>query len=693
MAVPVVAKRLWNSAMARIECSAGGTGKKINAREILFENKMIFVSLQILVLSDEGGTSMKTDHELELRCWDGPCADISQEYQQDTVDLQIILFDSLHTSKAKPFPVSTTEIRVVSKDDGHVLNMTSERINPETGEHEFNYKASPAAFYEIIVTFGRQNIPNISVAQTYRIVQVIPGQSGAGVANNDYSVRFDLQDANKHRKIEILDANKEPLAVNGATYIGLFDQAVEKDPAPSERFNPEKDPMLNEEDEKHNYIGSDSRRFYIKVIDKEPLFVKTVNGRRYIEVDWITEALSGAIADDNLGQTAKRVSLEESKEELGTFLSRGLMVTSQARDVRQLTTHCGFGDMYPTDQLKRKRGQSDFRMRHGGLFGNVRVSYPVENLNRVHQRLHAVVRTFPKNEIRYLPIQIFLFNNMPVTPFAMTAATSYLMTVLNKTREVLSPLGIYPYTVRHPVPEANIKNRTGTATLIQHPVDKRDFAYLISTSTVRRQNGDPVDMHDFVSNDALLTANVYPRTGNTIRAFFVGKMAPLGTGPNAVRQGGFAHDDTGYGNSPLGGSLFSIHDTDPGGALTAHELSHLLTNKSTSFGHVADPTIPTFNPGGGHYQRPGSPENNRYRHFYNLMGSQIRFRLWDVDVLEDISQPTYKGHINPNFPAGQPPNPPRKMLFNQYKDMRGSHHTHDLETYLKNTKSSTLSFP
>ena len=88
------------------------------------------------------------------------------------------------------------------------------------------------------------------------------------------------------------------------------------------------------------------------------------------------------------------------------------------------------------------------------------------------------------------------------------------------------------------------------------------------------------------------------------------------------------------------------------GFVMAHEVGHILTDKGSAYGTIADQTS-GYPQRGGHFGRPATPPDNRYLHFYNLMGGS-RYRLWDVDVTE------------------APPAAPEVRTFNQYRDVRAS---------------------
>jgi hypothetical protein len=631
--------------------------------------------------------------DLTLLCEEGPCADIVSEYHQETANLRVILTDSLKTSPKKPYPVANAEVVVVSKEDGHQVNVTSEHLDPKTGEAVFLYQATTAGYYEITVTFDGQGEDLLLWAQDRRVVQVIPGRRSQGSETDDYLVRFDLRDFKINKLIQFLNADKKPLDIKTGTRIGLFDQAVEKDPDEKHLTDFRHDPMLNDIKEEDNFIGADSRRFYIQVNDKNPTRVKALGGNKFVEVDWMTLSQSGNVMDDNGGQLGTRITLQEVPGKPGTFLSRALMIVSQERDLHIGPTHSGYEKVYPAESVLRPKGSSDFRLRLGELFGKVKACYPVGDIQENSERIQALAPVFSSKDVRYVPLHFFILTDEVVDAIVVHHLQQTLAAVLKKVRDVLAPVGIFPYTVAHSVPDAMLRAKRSQVHRISVASDPRDFAYAIANTTVRRANGEPVAIDKLTHDDQERLATLYRFERHTLRVFLTKGIVSTTGEPNF----GLSFSDNIWGETKLRSSLFSIPDLAPNSQIIAHELVHLLTDKPPEFGQVGDPMVPTFNNHGCHYQRPEFPTNNRFRHFYNLMGGferkeeKFRFRLWDVDVIEESQKETYHGHKNKNFFVDntRPPVDPFK-IFNQYNDIRKSPYTQSLDAYLKDTKSTNV---
>jgi hypothetical protein len=624
-----------------------------------------------------------THDDLEILCNKGPCSEIVADYQPETVHLKVWVYDSRHTSKSNPFPAGMMDVRVIRLDNGGVQNMSGEHVDQESGKAVFEFQPIQAAFYEITAEFDGQGEQKLVWKQARRRVQIIPGRNADGSAIEIYQVEFDLATVPQKRNIVFLNAQKSPLGKKEATYVGLFDQAVESDPEPQNMTDFQKDPMLNELDEKRHFVGADSRRFYIQVTDKNPPNVKDVHGKRFVEVDWITQTDAGHVVDDNGGQLGKRISLQEQPDKPGTFVSRALMVVTQERDRHICPIHSGYENLYSKQDTFRKIQQSDFRIRKGVLQGKSVVYYPVKTSGPEEIQDQKSVLVFPTSEIKLLPVQFLAFDEHPDDPKVLARFRIALGTALTKTREVLGAIGIFTYTASHSVAERLIKENKEQATrfhLTDHP---EEFGYILSNKTVKGADGKPVPIDRLTQKDQFNIGSVYPFENDWIRIFLVrGLLGSTGT-----IGFGFSFPEVVYADFSVHSSLFSISDLDPKSQIIAHELIHILTNKPVSYGQVADPAILEFNNAGGHYQRPEFPSNNRFRHFYNLMGgknrkeSKFRFRLWDVDVPEEVQAPFYRGKKNELYdPSQSRPDDLPVRTFNQYKDARKSLFLHGLTT-------------
>jgi hypothetical protein len=220
-------------------------------------------------------------------------------------------------------------------------------------------------------------------------------------------------------------------------------------------------------------------------------------------------------------------------------------------------------------------------------------------------------------------------------------------------KQIYARVGVLPRTTAHPVAE-------GLAAASDPRVQKVSSALESESCYVIDQSfaGEGVDLNSFTRRNMRAVCEAFPRTGNVVRVFIVGSPYNESKGSHL---NGFAYPDVDFAGSPLASACATrpdlpvAHDV----AIVAHEVGHLVTNKSVAFGTIADQTSDFPNAGGGHFCRPAQPSDNRYIHFYNLMGG-TRFRLYDVWVLE-------RRGADPDLPPGEP-----QKWFNQYRDLRAS---------------------
>lgn len=427
----------------------------------------------------------------------------------------------------------------------------------------------------------------------------------------------------KLQSLEFLGLDKKVLrtGVDGI-HFGLFDNAVERDPDPPQ-WPPSWDPLLNQEKEDKNFVGADSRRFYIQVKNPDDRDIQTLsNGTRIIKVYWSTTYSNDNILDDNKGSS--NITLME--ETPGAFVSRGLMLVTTNED-NEYPTHCGIPTLYPTPQ-DRRVGDSDHRTRRGSMFGKVHAKY---NFFDVYTPV------YPTSEQKSLPLQIFAIAGANGRP---AMYLDFFTSSLSRSRAIYERLGIFLYTIEHPDAErfAASGQRTDVRK-VKGGLGGKDFFYLVNSRS---------NINSFTENDKKQVCSDYTRTNNIIRVFIIGKLASGSMGE------AYGDDNT----APMHGSVFIQSDSDPLRMFLAHEVGHLLTDKSSCYGTISDMNLDPSNPysknnGGGHFTRPRG--NNRFIHFYNVLGGGTRSRLWDVDVEETSVCDTIQ-----------------KRTFNQFKDIRKS---------------------
>lgn len=159
------------------------------------------------------------------------------------------------------------------------------------------------------------------------------------------TVEFVLDDDDDHR----VDG-ASPVAT--ALMFGLWDSA----------YTGATRTVRNDAAEASNFVGSDRRRFYVRVTDRGATG-STVTAR------WRT--LTAAGADDD-APASQNVTLTETVAGSKIFVSRALMLVTDDTDAGQ-PTHSGLAA--GPDVGVRNRGQSNHRLRRADLNGSVRVDY------------------------------------------------------------------------------------------------------------------------------------------------------------------------------------------------------------------------------------------------------------------------------------------------------------------------------
>ncbi len=447
--------------------------------------------------------------------------------------------------------------------------------------------------------------------------------------------------------IEILGPNKQPLTRADGIGFGLFDAAFEND-APS---------IWNSDREEDNFVGHDSRRFYIRLTNPiASSIVKLKNGTRSVEAAWFTTYANGKILDDNQG--SPQVTLLEHGHNTGVFVSKGLMLVTTTID-RALPTCGGIPSLYsacPTRPIENHTslkvvGSKDHRTRLGSMFGQVVATYSTWS---AQTPFFTQCHVFPPAERRRVPMQIFILMRADNTP--VVNPQIWLNTQLKVARAIYERLGVFLQTVEHPFAEkiiisgSHLKVRKAFGGL-----DGKDFVYLY--------RADGVHLTGATNNDAIELCKMFQRSNDTIRVFIFESLEK--------NDNGRAFPDSDWGD-PSRGSIFIKTATNMDLPILADEIGHLLTNKPERFGRAAyfthDGTrrIPGFcNSGGGHFTRPGIFNGvrlaNRFVNKNNSFGGSGN-RLWDVSVMEQSEEC-----------IGNLPNTSPKAMsrtFNQFIDIR-----------------------
>ena len=167
-----------------------------------------------------------------------------------------------------------------------------------------------------------------------------------------------VQDSNS---THIIDMTDQPLSY---VRFGLWDNAFDN----SNVNNPV---VKNGNDEASNFVGSDSRRFYIRIVDPSAIGDPTIVQK--VTANWFTQIPGGSRDDDgNLqGQPAgiDTVTLTETAAGSGIFVSKALMLVSDDVD-NAFATNTGL-----TGGVNAGIGAPDHRLRRAALGDQMCFSY------------------------------------------------------------------------------------------------------------------------------------------------------------------------------------------------------------------------------------------------------------------------------------------------------------------------------
>jgi len=435
---------------------------------------------------------------------------------------------------------------------------------------------------------------------TARFPNVDPGQVSVHVERRHYTTR-DLQVTMSQSQtefevrirpqvtLEFLDAAG---AVASFVRIGLWDHAFSGPISGTVPASPNPPAAStgpsNGQPEAANFVGSDTRRFSLRVVD--PL---ATGGQ--LEIDWWVAFGNGADFTDTPAD--KRLTLQETAAGSEVFTSRGVMLVSDHEDTLE-NTHSGL--LAGPDAEPRPTGSRNHRLRRTDMFSSVKARYSPAGRPVVEPAPVPVFRRTP-NERRNMPIVIFVLRVAPgaggVVP---TAPGSQVWADLRKIREMYGRLGIWVWT--------DVPASAPTSTAV---ADGADRLFLVDAPA----GVNPVNVTS--ANETTL-ANTYTAPANTIRLFYVGG------GINGNRGESFPPF---FGDARVGACFVN---RIPPTYTTPHEMGHVLTNKHT-------------NTNGGHYMPPGPANLGAYPNLMrngtsNVIGARESKRLWQVADGDGINQ-------------------------------------------------------
>jgi hypothetical protein len=401
-------------------------------------------------------------------------------------------------------------------------------------------------------------------------------------------------------KIEfVLDSDADHKAeASGAvaTFLrmGLWDNAFDPPAAGSPAGTA--NALANAAAEDKNFVGADTRRFYLRVTDPD------VAGR--VKADWRTLKED----DSNLDRPADQsVTLLETQTGSGVFVSRALMLVSDGDDQNQQTdSGLAAGD---PNAGQRAQGQADHRIRRGSMRGFVEAEYAPRTGPKVTVKLPVFERN-PESR-RTLPLQIFVMRRVAggASVIATTPGSTVFSRDLRILRETYERIGMSVTTV--------VAARTAEANIAR---DGADALVLIDPSA-----GVNAFAVDDAAEQAIATATP-AIDANTIRVYYAGRLTSGNRGEAAPVVDFARRSDV--ATAFLNGALLGTAPYSP-----AHEVGHILTNKSASVS-------------GGHYRAPTAPAGNKLLNDQNLMrngtsqteGVLESKRLWDANDQDAVNE-------------------------------------------------------
>lgn len=381
---------------------------------------------------------------------------------------------------------------------------------------------------------------------------------------------------------------------------GLWDRCI----TPAGKFQ-------NKTAEPDNFVGADSRRFYIRVRDT------SAKGKGFVDVEWWTAY------KDNFSRTAgtshddpkSLLTLFEVAGSPGVFTSRGVMLVCGPDD-RNVQTDSGIPASDP--KLGKQAGlrtdkQSNYRLRRAGMHGFVMAQYtPKAGKAKPAQ---ASLPVFEKSNRKLLPVQVFILRKTAGGPPAVDPGDvcSNDMEAITETYE---RLGIWFWAALSDPDRAKTENKESGLTLFSG--GRLSYEVIVADP--------PAGVNPAAVSEKTVAAlgNAFPaRDPNCIRLFYVEAFAfsqvsntvlgrafgiPPDPAPPSLCTGQFPPD-------PPATTGICVVKADRGDRYTAaHEIGHLLTGKSKVV--VNTNVIPPACIDISHYVKNGKPVTM----LLNLMG-------------------------------------------------------------------------
>ncbi|MBK7399283.1 MAG: hypothetical protein IPJ34_24205 [Myxococcales bacterium] len=376
---------------------------------------------------------------------------------------------------------------------------------------------------------------------------------------------------------------------------GLYDGA----------FDPPSVLLNNDGDETKNFVGSDSRRFFVRVVDMSTMSTSATK-RRQTKMVWQTYEDDRKTVHDH-GGADPTITLVETAAGSGIFESPWLMLVSDPWETQKVKTTTGIAGLGEVAY-----GSGDYRLRLASMFGHIAVEYPAGSGDRTFCQLF---RRGVADERRNVPVQLFilesLYKKYPLLPDYVLGPD------LESARRVYARMGMWVWSVVDPVQAKTFKKVTvGKESLLIIPVPAG-----VNPDNVTNDQRDLIagPIPGLLASGASGTTGPYGKMAltDTIRAVYVGGCVD-GQGvacrdmdhmARACRGMVLVADAQGKIGSDMGSSL-------------AHEICHMLTDAA----HYVDPPIV-----------------GRYHGASNLMGGGgtgvgSPQRLWDAPNANYLNQ-------------------------------------------------------
>lgn len=389
--------------------------------------------------------------------------------------------------------------------------------------------------------------------------------------------------------LEFLDAaGRATRSIDPGLWDGAFaDDATLCDSPGAGRAKP-----LNMAAEAQNFVGSDSRRFYIQVRDP------AAAGKGRLTLRWWTEVPRRGVLDQPADASVQMVETSP-----GLFRSPALLVVTDPWELANVPTTDGNGGA-----ALLRRGAPGYRLRAANLASDVIAEYRPSS--GIPMRRSAAVFARTPEARRILPVQFYFFHDAAHPP----PTSDWVRAELRFIRSVYARVGVHVTTATPALP--------GGFTVLNVDGDK---VHLIATWP----NMD-VNTGLTAAQWALVSAS-YPSldpAGATLRVFFVGRLADHSCGKGA--------DPNGCHAPAIAPDAVWVADRwrAAGTTSAAHEIGHALGLPHVIKDLKATPPI-NENPS------PGS----RFAPLNNLMAdppkeSKVFFgtacfpgRLWDVTLV------------------------------------------------------------